>query len=572
MATPSKAKVSLKLLIDPKAKRVLFAEAGKDFVDFLVNLLRLPIGTVVRLLKKRSMVGALGNLYGSIEKLSETCLEPNQTKQSLLNSKATTGHVNPLDLLDEIRNTVDKRFYVCNICDEDEGYHLYVSNDSEASCPVCKAKMSREVGYVSREGVREVELEFGGFVKPVTYMVTDDLVVTQLSTISGITMLNKFNVKEVGALEERVVDVGMPEAFNGLRTAVRAVKTRGYKISFDELVTMMKSEEVQLSKETSDLDSQNIVLVASHGTQNQNHRDMVSVQTSQQVSSGYGSVDSGNSQQNSGNTTQHYFPTNNPRNNNRGRGGRSKFHCDICGRNNHSTNYCYYRSNGPGFQQWQGYSNVSHPQFSGPQPQFSGPQSQYSGLQPQFSGLQPQFSGPLPQFSGSQFSGSFHPQMYGSQRFPVYQNIPPTYPNVHPQSPRFSVGFNSHGSVPQGLPMVHSSVINPSGSGSATHSGVQQNASPTTAFAGFTDSYNVPYMPHHYAPGVAMSLNASAPVPEYSSTTAFEAVEGNSALKDSSNKCVPRKHRGLIKDLRIFLLLVIDNARYYVEGSCGGLD
>ncbi|KAG5533329.1 hypothetical protein RHGRI_027504 [Rhododendron griersonianum] len=32
-----------------------------------------------------------------------------------------------------------------------------------------------------------------------------------MSTISGITMLNKFNVKDVGALEERVVDLGMPE-------------------------------------------------------------------------------------------------------------------------------------------------------------------------------------------------------------------------------------------------------------------------------------------------------------------------------------------------------------------------
>ncbi|KAG5533327.1 hypothetical protein RHGRI_027502 [Rhododendron griersonianum] len=39
----------------------------------------------------------------------------------------------------------------------------------------------------------------------------DDLVVTPMSTISGITMLNKFNVKDVGALEERVVDLGMPE-------------------------------------------------------------------------------------------------------------------------------------------------------------------------------------------------------------------------------------------------------------------------------------------------------------------------------------------------------------------------
>lgn len=50
-------KVSLKLLIDTKGNKVLFAEAGKDFVDFLFNLLSLPLGNVINLLTKNSMVG-----------------------------------------------------------------------------------------------------------------------------------------------------------------------------------------------------------------------------------------------------------------------------------------------------------------------------------------------------------------------------------------------------------------------------------------------------------------------------------------------------------------------------------
>ncbi|PKI74668.1 hypothetical protein CRG98_004995 [Punica granatum] len=48
-------KVSIKLLIDRKNDVVLFAEAGKDFVDFLFHILALPIGTVIRLLKKTGM-------------------------------------------------------------------------------------------------------------------------------------------------------------------------------------------------------------------------------------------------------------------------------------------------------------------------------------------------------------------------------------------------------------------------------------------------------------------------------------------------------------------------------------
>ncbi|KAF7132936.1 hypothetical protein RHSIM_Rhsim09G0159600 [Rhododendron simsii] len=226
MATSSKTKVSLKLLVDTNGKRVLFAEAGKDFVDFLFNLLHLPVGTMAKLLKKQAMVGTLGNLYESIENLNETYFQPDKSKQSLLNPKAPIGSsdISPLLLQDEVSDcTVAKRFYVCNNscdCEDDDQYfhyHPYVSNDSEALCPDCNSGMSREVGYVTREEVKEVELAAGegGFVKGVvTYMVMDDLMVTPMSTISGITLLNKFNVKEVGALEERVVDMGMPEVFN----------------------------------------------------------------------------------------------------------------------------------------------------------------------------------------------------------------------------------------------------------------------------------------------------------------------------------------------------------------------
>lgn len=44
-------KVSLKLLVDTEGKKVLFAEASKDFVDFLFHIMELPLGTVVKLVK-----------------------------------------------------------------------------------------------------------------------------------------------------------------------------------------------------------------------------------------------------------------------------------------------------------------------------------------------------------------------------------------------------------------------------------------------------------------------------------------------------------------------------------------
>ncbi|KAK7821157.1 hypothetical protein CFP56_037936 [Quercus suber] len=77
--------------------------------------------------------------------------------------------------------------------------------------------MSRELRFVDQPSAtnRESSSE-GGYVKGlVSYMVMDDLEIKPMSIISStITLLNTFNVKEIGALEEKVVNLGMDEACN----------------------------------------------------------------------------------------------------------------------------------------------------------------------------------------------------------------------------------------------------------------------------------------------------------------------------------------------------------------------
>ncbi|KAM3698142.1 hypothetical protein ACB098_06G166600 [Castanea mollissima] len=178
-------KVSLKLLIDSKSQRVLFAEAGKEFVDFLITILALPVGTVIRLLKKQGMTLLKPKLYIS------------------------GGGVVPLQL-PNIESSTSRKFYRCV-----QG-HAYVSDDRTTTCPSCTSSsmtMTSELTYVDlRSGNNSGSSSVGGYVKGVvTYMVMDDLVVKPMSTISSITLLNNFNVKDVGALEEKVVDLGMEE-------------------------------------------------------------------------------------------------------------------------------------------------------------------------------------------------------------------------------------------------------------------------------------------------------------------------------------------------------------------------
>ncbi|KAM7494950.1 hypothetical protein LguiB_029559 [Lonicera macranthoides] len=53
-------------------------------------------------------------------------------------------------------------------------------------------------------------------------MAMDDLVVKPMSTLSSITLLNKFNIKEVGGLEEKVVNLGMDEGLKLLKTSLQS--------------------------------------------------------------------------------------------------------------------------------------------------------------------------------------------------------------------------------------------------------------------------------------------------------------------------------------------------------------
>ncbi|CAL8125211.1 unnamed protein product [Prunus armeniaca] len=210
--------VSMKLLVDSTRGKVLFAEASKDVVDFLFTLLSLPVGTVIRLLSKDGMVGSLGKLYESVENLDDTYLQPNLNKDMLLEPKATVAGANILPLL--TNNNVDskaKKLYMCQYCSSRR-----ISDVSGTPCPGCDDSMYSEVTYVSPAAPATVARPSeGGYVKGVvTYMVMDDLEVKPMSTISSIAMLNKFNVKEVGALEEKVVNLGMEEGLKLLKASL----------------------------------------------------------------------------------------------------------------------------------------------------------------------------------------------------------------------------------------------------------------------------------------------------------------------------------------------------------------
>ncbi|KAK8514874.1 hypothetical protein V6N12_001041 [Hibiscus sabdariffa] len=230
MATTTPATtVSLKLLVDTKGQRVLYAEAGKDFVDFLFNILLLPVATVIRLLTREAMVGSLGNLYRSVENLGDAYILPKTNKDTLLKPKySPSSATNVPLLLPNIQSSAKQRLYRCS---GGGGYYstncrLYYANDPTATCPSCSGVMNSPATLVNPPNMASTSSSSaneGGYVKGVvTYTIMDDLTVTPMSTISSIAMLSKFNVKQVDALEEKVVNVGMKEGVELLKASLQS--------------------------------------------------------------------------------------------------------------------------------------------------------------------------------------------------------------------------------------------------------------------------------------------------------------------------------------------------------------
>ncbi|KAK8482002.1 hypothetical protein V6N13_132828 [Hibiscus sabdariffa] len=93
MASPTPTTVNLKLLIHTKSQRLLFAEAGKDFVDFLFSIMSLLLG-------KQATAGCIGNIYESIENLGNSYMLSEAEKDILLKPLAFNyGAYEPLLIL-----------------------------------------------------------------------------------------------------------------------------------------------------------------------------------------------------------------------------------------------------------------------------------------------------------------------------------------------------------------------------------------------------------------------------------------------------------------------------------------
>jgi hypothetical protein len=249
----SSKEISLKLLVDSQSRKVLFAEAGKEFVDFLFGLIHIPIGSMMGLLWNHGMAGPAGSwsrLYESIQNLDSTCLHQSKEK-FLMPEPAFPSDTHPPPLLlnfvppKQATGSVVKQptspfaFPVENrsvVKQPTSPFSFPVENRSVVSQPTGPFSFpveNRSVPVENRSVVNQPtstlfehrptvlfgmgqDKETGyvrGVVTSLTFMVMDDLTVKPMSTISSITLLNTLNVKDVSLLQEMTVTVDIQKVF-----------------------------------------------------------------------------------------------------------------------------------------------------------------------------------------------------------------------------------------------------------------------------------------------------------------------------------------------------------------------
>lgn len=218
--------MTIKLMFNKRSHKILYAEAGKDFVDLLFSFLVLPTGAIAKqalvskVTKKeedQTKVPCITNLYKSVESMSASVMKVD--KSVLLDPEVvTTTYTNDILRIQSAPPppVAPPRYYVC--CNAGHGgtYTHSLSTQSGASKCSCGQVLNREVKFLDQAPVAAKDPVPTGYVKKsANFVITDDLSVIPVnSTVRIIQLWNEFGVKKPTELFERNVTVGRNEVMN----------------------------------------------------------------------------------------------------------------------------------------------------------------------------------------------------------------------------------------------------------------------------------------------------------------------------------------------------------------------
>ncbi|KAF7027293.1 hypothetical protein CFC21_039346 [Triticum aestivum] len=231
---------TLKLLVDKKANRVLYAEAGKEAVDFFFSLLAMPIGTVAKVLQTGSDGVGVANIYDSVEKMDTRYMHSKIVQKALLSS------CRPLFLERPITTHPAAPSMRASVHGATSYPLQYASVTAHALAPTgMAADVARDSSLYGSI------IAGGGHVQGlVTYTIMDDLTITPMSNISAVVLITKLNREQKDLmLEEKSVKIGNKEAFDILKASMNSntVLTDAFLSDNNTDVSLSKNKRARTS-------------------------------------------------------------------------------------------------------------------------------------------------------------------------------------------------------------------------------------------------------------------------------------------------------------------------------------
>ncbi|CAL9242204.1 unnamed protein product [Arabidopsis halleri] len=206
--------IKLKLIIHEEKNKVVFVEAGKDFVDILFSFLTLPMGTIVRLMemhqKSQSIaIGCFNNIYGSVLSMGMKHFRTEACKQMLLHP----GSLNHEKCRNVKLSIDDSEATKCFVCPKFVGGQCSkrYSNFNTSRCS-CGELMDKVIQVEDRTSVRD-GVEGGVFVRSdhTSFMITDGLKVEVTSVGLTLNVLKDLGYVDCEKLVEKIHDVNLEE-------------------------------------------------------------------------------------------------------------------------------------------------------------------------------------------------------------------------------------------------------------------------------------------------------------------------------------------------------------------------
>ncbi|CAO2161110.1 unnamed protein product [Urochloa humidicola] len=237
LATPT---ITIKLLIAKDAQVVVFAEAEKDAVDFLLGLLVMTPARMFSLLghkEKDVPLPALGNLYASVKQMGIDYMQSSATRDALLYPPAAddaivaTARGYPSLVQPPPPPAAAAPAHLPAPAPPGAGKAPYLPGLKGLALPppfnVSGGAYQYDATYLAGKQEQQAQ-ERRGFVRGrVTFTVMDDLTLMPMSNISTIARLHGLGIglDDCGALEERTVKIGYQEGLEILKAALKDSKT-----------------------------------------------------------------------------------------------------------------------------------------------------------------------------------------------------------------------------------------------------------------------------------------------------------------------------------------------------------